>query len=146
MLLGRFIFGVGGDSFFVGKSAIISSWFKGNEVAFAFGLSLSVGRVGAVLNGLIVPKVALSLGVPYSLYLGFGACLVSAIGTICLVLLDLWAEKKDHLAKVKVLEEDKFKLMDIFSLGKPFWLIVANCECVYSAVVTYFIISLGMIK
>jgi nitrate/nitrite transporter NarK len=102
MLLGRFIFGIGGDSFFVGKSAIISSWFKGNEVAFAFGLTLSIGRVGAVLNGLVVPKVTLTLGVPYALYLGFGACLVSAVGTICLVLLDLWAEKKDHLTKVGV--------------------------------------------
>ena len=95
MLLGRFIFGLGGDSFFVGKSAIISNWFKGNEVAFAFGIILSVGRVGALINGFIIPQAAESHGVPYALYIGFFVCLVSGVGTVLLIMLDLWVEKKD---------------------------------------------------
>ena len=51
MMIGRFIFGLGGECMTVGQSAIVSSWFKGNELNFAFGLRLSVARLGATING-----------------------------------------------------------------------------------------------
>lgn len=95
MLLGRFIFGLGGDSFFVGKSAIISNWFKGNEVAFAFGITLSVGRIGSLINGFVIPNAAESHSVSYALLIGFFLCLISASGTVLLIILDIWVEKKD---------------------------------------------------
>ena len=41
MLAGRFIFGLGGEVQYVCKSAIIAMWFKGKELAFAFGVILS---------------------------------------------------------------------------------------------------------
>ena len=58
MMLGRFIFGLGGECMSVAQSAIISNWFKGKELSFAFGLNLSVSRLGSVLNGILVPMIA----------------------------------------------------------------------------------------
>ena len=37
MLLGRVVFGLGGESLSVSSSALISSWFAGKELALALG-------------------------------------------------------------------------------------------------------------
>jgi len=68
MLLVRFVFGVGGDSFFVGKATIVSSWFKGGELAFAFGITLSVGRLGSMVNGLVINRLV-EIGEYLTLYM-----------------------------------------------------------------------------
>jgi MFS family permease len=46
MLLGRLIFGLGGECIVVGQSAFISAWFQGREIAFALGFILSLSRIG----------------------------------------------------------------------------------------------------
>ena len=88
MLLGRFIFGIGGDSFFVGKASIVSRWFRGGELAFAFGITLSVGRFGSLVNGIIIPSAAATYGVPSAFYIGFYVCMVSFLGTFSVIALD----------------------------------------------------------
>ena len=57
MLAGRVIFGLGGESMGVAQSAIVSSWFKGKEMAFALGINLSIARLGSVINAAYVPAV-----------------------------------------------------------------------------------------
>jgi len=51
MMAGRLIFGFGGENMTVGQMAVITSWFKGAELNFAFGLNLSVARLGSSVNG-----------------------------------------------------------------------------------------------
>jgi nitrate/nitrite transporter NarK len=87
---------LGGDSFFVGKASIVSRWFKGGELAFAFGITLSVGRIGSLVNGYVIPTAATNYGVPYALFIGFYLCLASFIGTFCVIALDCWAKQRDH--------------------------------------------------
>jgi len=146
MLLGRFVFGVGGDSFFVGKATIVSSWFKGGELAFAFGITLSVGRLGSMVNGLVINRLVEIGGVPYALYVGFYVCVASILGTVCVISIDYWAQKRDKLQSLSPQSEEKFRVQDLYRLGLPFWLIVANCACLYSTVITYLIISPGIIE
>jgi MFS family permease len=50
MFLGRVLFGFGGESIAVANSSILADWFEGKEVAFAFGLNLSVARYVNVVN------------------------------------------------------------------------------------------------
>lgn len=146
MLLGRFVFGVGGDSFFVGKASIVSIWFKGGELAFAFGITLSVGRLGSLVNGLVINKLVEAGGVPFALYVGFYVCLASILGTICVISIDIWAHKRDKSNVSNPEQEEKFRIHDLLSLSLPFWLIVVNCACLYSTVITYLIISPGIIE
>jgi MFS family permease len=47
-LMGRVIFGLGGESMSVAQSAFVSIWFKGKELAFAFGVNISIARLGSV--------------------------------------------------------------------------------------------------
>eukprot|EP01084_Bolivina_argentea_P141150 248068_1 len=50
MLIGRVVYGFGGESLCVAESALLAIYFMGTEVAFAMGLNLSLGRAGSSLN------------------------------------------------------------------------------------------------
>lgn len=58
MLIGRAIFGLGGESLNTTQYAIIIQWFAANEIGFAMGLCLSFARFGNVLNDVISPQIA----------------------------------------------------------------------------------------
>jgi len=49
MASGRLIFGLGAESMIVAITTIIARWFKGKELSFAFGLNLTVARLGSFL-------------------------------------------------------------------------------------------------
>ena len=92
MLAGRVIFGMGGECMTVAQSAIISSWFKGKELAFALGLNITIGRLGSVANAAIVPAVYESSGLGNALMVGFMICIFSLINAVGLVVLDKKAD------------------------------------------------------
>src|ERR1700694_2374996 len=52
MAAGRLIFGMGGESLNVAGTAAVARWFKGKELSFAFGINLTICRLGsfAALN------------------------------------------------------------------------------------------------
>ena len=77
MFVGRIIYGFGGESISVANSSIMADWFAGKEVAFAFGLNLSVARLGSVFNNLLSPTLANSAGVPFALWFGTILCAMS---------------------------------------------------------------------
>jgi len=45
MDLGRFLFGIGGESITVAQNTYAVLWFKGKELNFVFGLQLSIGTI-----------------------------------------------------------------------------------------------------
>src|SRR5574338_374854 len=49
MAVGRLTFGLGAESMIVAITTIIARWFKGKELSFAFGLNLTVARLGSFL-------------------------------------------------------------------------------------------------
>jgi len=144
-LLGRFIFGLGGECMTVAQSTIVSQWFKGKELAFAFGLNLSVSRLGSTFNGLIEPPLAENKSLTAAVFLGFGVCCFSFLAAIGLVCVDSYADKRDG-GKAQLSEDDKFKWSDIKGFKLPFWLISASCVFVYMSIFPYIIISQDMLN
>ena len=137
MLAGRFVFGLGGECMTVAQSAIVTAWFKGKELSFAFGLNLSVARVGAFINGPTVAAISDSKSVGMALFVGFLICLFSLFMAVVLVLIDRWAEKKDNL-KAELSDEDKFKLKDLLEFKTlPFWLVTTSCVIIYMVIFVY---------
>ena len=47
MAAGRLIFGLGAESMIVAITVAIGQWFVGRQLGFAFGLNLSLARLGA---------------------------------------------------------------------------------------------------
>lgn len=122
----------------VAQSAIISNWFKGKELSFAFGFNLCIARLGSVLNGIFISRIVENHDntIGFALYVGFIVCLVSLSCAVCLSVIDKYADTKDGNA-VKLGEEDKFKWSDLKEFNLNFWLIVASCVFVYMSIFPY---------
>ena len=56
MLIGRTIFGLGGECINICQSAMIIKWFYKSEMALPLGLTLSVSRLGSVMNDWYSPS------------------------------------------------------------------------------------------
>ena len=145
MMCGRFVFGLGGESMTVAQSAIVSSWFQGKELAFAFGINLSVARIGSSINGPVETALADSYSVGFALMVGFGICCFSLVMAFCLVWVDAWAAKKDNV-QVTLTEDDKFKFKDLKQFNRlPFWLVTMSCVIIYMVIFPYVQYSADML-
>ena len=137
MMLGRFIFGLGGESMTVAQSAIVSSWFQGKELSFAFGINLSVARIGSSINGPVETYYANNNSVGFALLVGFFICCFSLLMAFCLVFIDAWAAKKDGVVII-LTEDDKFKFRDLKQFNRlPFWLVTMSCVLLYMVIFPY---------
>jgi MFS family permease len=150
MLTGRGIFGLGGECMSVAQSAIVSQWFKGQELSFAFGITLCVARVGSYINGLVLPAIALKFPedepvkqVAWGLFCGFFICVFSWIMALTLAAIDKYADKVEGKQAIKLTEEEKFHWRDLKQFEKPYWLLVASCLMIY-AVLFPFLSLIGM--
>ena len=128
----------------VAQSAIVSQWFKGKELAFAFAFNLSISRLGSVINGFVEPAIAKGAGIGAALWVGFIVCLFSWCCGLALVAIDYYADKKDGKV-AKLSEEDKFRCRHIIEFKLPFWLIVASCVSVYCSIFPYSWNTAGML-
>ncbi|KAF9956976.1 hypothetical protein BGZ72_002299 [Mortierella alpina] len=85
MLVGRAIFGIGGESCGVAQASITTMQFKGHELAFALGLNLCIARFGSVVNTLVTPWAEQRWGVPTAIWIGTLTCVASFMSAVVLV-------------------------------------------------------------
>merc|ERR1719242_726760 len=50
MVIGRFFFGAGSESYAMAISPLICEYFRGKELSFALGLTLALARIGSSIN------------------------------------------------------------------------------------------------
>ncbi len=133
MLTGRVLLGLGSEPLIVAITTALAKWFKGKELSFAFGINLTIARLGSVAAD-NSPSWAGSF---YSNWQD-PLFLAMIISIACVVVggvywfLENRAEKKFALATAG--ETDKFVFKDLFGFGKSFWFIVALCVTFYSAI------------
>ncbi len=132
MATGRLIFGLGAESMIVGITTILARWFKGKELSFAFGLNLTIARMGSFL-ALNSPTWGKSLFVHWQkpLWIAVGAGVIAVATLAIYYLIDLYSEKNFALQKEG--NQDKVILKDLFKFGKSFWFITLLCITFYSA-------------
>ena len=58
MLIGRVIFGLGGDNLNVSQMTCVVEWFFKSESSFPMGLTLTISRVGSFANDVLSPRFA----------------------------------------------------------------------------------------
>ncbi|HEX2984128.1 MAG TPA: MFS transporter [Ignavibacteriales bacterium] len=133
MAAGRLVFGLGAESLIVAVTTIIGRWFKGKELSLAFGLNLTVARLGtfAALNS---PTWGKSFYNDWQmpLLISVIAGVVSVVSVIVYWGMDTYAEK--NLAVKETPKTDEIKLKEIFSFTPSYWFIVMLCITFYSAI------------
>ncbi|CAG9327828.1 im:7160594_2 [Blepharisma stoltei] len=136
-VIGRCVFGLGGESQNVAQSTIVSAWFSGKELAMALGMNVSISRLGSVFNDLTEPAFdSLTGSVDFGIWFGFGLCLASMACGFALIAMD---KKRDIKLGVldKKIESDKVKWSDLKTFNFSFWLISINCLVVYICVLCF---------
>lgn len=132
MGLGRLIFGMGAESLNVAVTAALARWFKGKELSFAFGLNLTICRLGsfAALNS---PTWARSAYAHWRdpFLIALGLSIFCVIGAIVYWIMEVNAEKNFRLGEAST---DKVVFADLFKFGVSYWYIVALCVTFYSAI------------
>lgn len=62
LVLGRTIYGLGGESVFVGVDILVTKWFQGAEIGFAYGLIQAAGQAGSFTALYSVPTLVKGWG------------------------------------------------------------------------------------
>ena len=132
MAAGRLIFGLGAESMIVAITTVIARWFKGKELSFAFGINLTIARLGSFM-ALNSPTWGKHFYETWQgpLWITVGA---GAFAVVCLAIfygMDMYGDKKYKLEKEG--NQDKIVFREIFSFGMSFWYITLLCVTFYSA-------------
>jgi MFS family permease len=133
MAAGRLIFGLGAESLIVAVTTILARWFKGKELSFAFGLNLTIARLGsfAALNSPTWAK-AYYENWQWPLLISIAAGVISVVSVIIYIGLESNARGKYVLTQEA--SQDKIELKNIFKFNKSFWYITLLCVTFYSAI------------
>ena len=133
IFLGRFIFGAGSEPLVVAQSAMLARWFKNKEMAMAFGVQLTVSRLGSLFafnTGELFTSYFGSYR--YALMAAVGACALSLIGNLCYIVMDKRGEKALNLRDESA--GDKIVFKDIKEFKATFWYVTFLCLTFYAAV------------
>ncbi len=133
MIAGRLILGLGAEPLIVAVTTALAKWFKAKELSFAFGLNLTIARLGSFAADNSPTWASGS----YSnwqdpLFLAIVISITCVIGAVGYFFLEGTAEKKYLLGEKG--EVDKLDFKNIFKFNKSFWFIVALCITFYSAI------------
>ncbi|MBI4914045.1 MAG: MFS transporter [Acidobacteria bacterium] len=133
MATGRLIFGLGAESLIVGVTTGIAKWFRGKELSFAFGLNLTISRLGS-LAAQVSPTWAKdafdSWQGPLRIALVFALVCVVAAGLY-------WALENRAAARYALGNQggtDKIVWGDLLRFPASFWYVVALCLTFYSGI------------
>lgn len=132
MATGRLIFGMGAESLNVAVTAALARWFKGKELSFAFGLNLTICRLGtfAALNSPTWARAAYA-NWRWPFLIALALSVFCVVGAAIYWVMEVQAEKNFHLGEAST---DKVVFKDLFKFGGSYWYIVALCVTFYSAI------------
>jgi len=136
MLLGRFFFGLGAETSIVVVSKILVKWFKGKDLALAFGLKVGFGRLGTFAALQLSPVLA-DGGAQLNTAIWLAAILTISglLAFMVYMLIDMKLDRQTVQTELNKSTE-KFKFKDVFDLfgNKAYMYIAIICVTFYSAV------------
>lgn len=133
MYVGMFLFGAGSETLIIAQSSIISRWFKNKELAFAFGIALTVSRLGSLFSYNTEALIVDYFGhYSYALWAGLIFCLLSLLSNVIYCFLDRRGETVLGLEEEEV--EEKIVFADIKKFNASFWYVTLLCLTFYGAI------------
>ncbi|CAH2307673.1 major facilitator superfamily domain-containing 1-like, partial [Pelobates cultripes] len=134
MLTGRLLFGSGNGSLTIVQNRVTAFWFKGKELALAFGLTLSFSRLGSVLNFFFTQQFESHYGIQWTLWGGTILCVLGFLAAITVSILDKVGMKQLGLDGAMQEESKKVRVQDVRHLPLRYWLLVLTIMFFYNGV------------
>ncbi len=130
---GRFLLGLGAEPLIVAVTTVLARWFKGQELSFAFGINLSISRLGSASadwsTGFAEPLYA---NWQDPLWLATGVAGVALAAAMLYWAIERRAEGRIDLGRAG--DIDRLALKELYAFSKSYWYIVALCVVFYSTV------------
>jgi MFS family permease len=139
MYFGRIIFGMGSESMIVAQSAIVARWFTGKELALAFGITLTVSRLGTLFSFNTEELLASRMGFRGALWVAAILCVISLVSNWIFTLMDRHAEPVLNLPRPGA--GDQIRWADIGKFSSSYWFAVGICVAFYSAIFPFTALS-----
>ena len=140
LYFGRFIFGWGSESLVVAQSSIFARWFKGKELAFSFGVGLTISRLGTLFSFNTEALIAEYFqSYKAALWAAVLFCVFSLLANIIYIFLD---RRGERILKLK--EEgggDKIVFGDVKQFRPSYWYVTLLCLTFYSAIFPFTALS-----
>lgn len=134
MLLGRLVYGLGSESLIITMDKILSRWFKGKELAFAFGLLITIARLGTIAAFNSAASLQEWSG-SWRLAIWVSAVIMFVSFTLFLVYSGIDKAKEKYFKREeKEGEAEKFVVQDIYKFKPSFWFVSLLCMTFYSAI------------
>lgn len=105
------------------QNRICAMWFKGKELAFAFGCILAFSRLGSVLNFFLTERFEERHGLQLTLWAGAILC---GFGVFCAVVasfLDVTGLKQLNRTTEMKIDSKKVRIADIKHFSSTYWLL-----------------------
>lgn len=134
MLTGRLLFGSGNGSLTIVQNRITAFWFRGKELALAFGLTLAFSRLGSVLNFFLTQRFESQYGMQWTLWGGTFLCVLGFVSAITVSVLDKMGMKQLGLDGVIQEESRKVRVQDVKRLSLRYWLLVLTIMFFYNGI------------
>jgi MFS family permease len=133
ILFGRFLLGIGAEPLIVAVTTVLARWFKGQELSFAFGLNLSIARLGSV-SADWTPGVAPQLYTNWQdpLWLATGIAGVSVAAAMLYWMQEKRAEGAYDLGAAGT--GDRLDFKNLYRFSPSYWYIVGLCVVFYATV------------
>ncbi len=133
ILAGRFLLGLGAEPLIVAVTTVLARWFKGQELSFAFGINLSISRLGSASadwsTGFAAPLYA---NWQDPLWLATGVAGVALAAAMLYWLMERRAEGRIDLGQAG--DVDRLSFRELYAFSRSYWYIVALCVVFYSTV------------
>ncbi|WP_333609290.1 MFS transporter [Arsukibacterium sp.] len=133
MASGRLLLGLGSEPLIVAATTVLAKWFKGKELSFAFGINLSLSRLGSA-------SADWSTSFASPLYTNWQdplwlATAFAGISVTAAMLYWLQEKRCEGRFSLGIPEQtDKLKFKELFLFGQRYWFIVALCVVFYSTI------------
>lgn len=134
MAFGRLLFGIGAESMIVAITVAIGQWFVGRQLGFAFGVNLSIARLGSYGADMSTTwfKPLYDRGWQPPLWLAAVCAGIGLVGCLAYYALERGAARRFDLSDQA--PSDKVVFSDIRRFDRSYWYIVGLCVTFYSVI------------
>lgn len=130
-MIGRCIFGLGGENLNISQFNAILSWFSHTELSMTLSIIATINRLSTTLNDSLSPVIVSHTSFGFTLLVGTLFCRYSLI---CSLILKKIEKTKENSSNSSSNKPENFKIQDFTSFNSSLWLLSLNCTFVYDAV------------
>ncbi len=133
ILAGRFLLGIGAEPLIVAATTVLARWFSGRELGLAFGLNLSVSRLGSAATDWSTSFAApLYANWQDPLWLATG---VAAAGLAAAMLYAMMERRATGRVDPGASGgNERLDLRRLYAFGRAYWYIVGLCVVFYATI------------